>query len=74
MEFRIKLLGIRAGGKQIVVLDEDYASRLGIHSSDRVTITSKEQTIIAIANVATDFPKKTLGIYEEVHDKLKVQE
>ncbi len=74
MEFRIKLLGIRAGGKQIVVLDEEYASRLGIHSSDRVTIASKEQNVIAIANVATDFPKKTLGIYEEVQDKLKVQE
>ena len=69
----MKLLGIRAGGKQIVVIGEECASRLGIHSSDRVEITYKEQDIIAIANVATDFPKKTLGIYEEVHDKLKVQ-
>ncbi len=74
MEFRVKLLGIRAGGKQIVVIDEEYASRLGIHSSDRVKVTYKEQHIIAITNVATDFPKKTLGIYEEVNDKLKVQE
>ena len=73
MMFRVKLLGIRAGGKQIVVIDEEYASLLGIHSSDRVEITYNEQHLIAIANVATDFPKKTLGIYEEVHDKLKVK-
>jgi AMP phosphorylase len=74
MELRVKLLGIRAGGKQIIVVDEEYASRLGIHSSDRVEVTYKQQNIIAIANVATDFPKKTLGIYEEVQQKLKAQE
>jgi len=74
MKLRVKLLGIRAGGKQIIVIDEDYASRLGIHSSDRVEITYKQQNVIAIANVATDFPKKTLGIYEEVQQKLKAQE
>ena len=74
MELRVKLLGIRAGGKQIIVIDDEYASRLGIHSSDRVEITYKQQNIIAIANVATDFPKKTLGIYEEVQQKLKAKE
>ncbi len=73
MKFSVKLLGIRAGGKRIIVIDEEEASRLGIHSSDRVEVTYKEQNIIAITNVATDFPKKTLGIFEEVQDKLKVQ-
>ena len=73
MEFKVKLLGIRAGGKQIVVMDDADASSLGIHSSDRVEITYKKQNLIAIANVATDFPQKTLGIYEEVQDKLKAQ-
>lgn len=72
MNFRVKLLGIRAGGKQIVVMDDDYASRLGIHSSDRVEIIYNKKHLIAIANVASDFPKKTLGIYEEVQDRLKV--
>ena len=74
MEFKVKLLGIRSGGKQIIVIDDEYASRLGIHSSDRVEVTYKQQNVIAIANVATDFPKKTLGIYEEVQEKLKAQE
>ena len=74
MKFKVKLLGIRSGGKQIIVIDDEYASRLGIHSSDRVEVTYKQQNVIAIANVATDFPKKTLGIYEEVQEKLKAQE
>jgi AMP phosphorylase len=73
MMFRVKLLEIRAGGKQIVVMDDEYASHLGIHSSDRVEITYEKKHLTAIANVASDFPKKTLGVYEEVQDKLKVQ-
>ncbi|PVX24258.1 MAG: AMP phosphorylase, partial [Candidatus Bathyarchaeum sp.] len=74
MEFKVKLLGIRAGGKLIIVIDDEYASLMGIHSSDRVQITYNKKNIIAIANVATDFPKKTVGIYEEVQKKLKIQE
>jgi AMP phosphorylase len=74
MDFKVWLLGIRSGGKQIIVIDNEDASLLGIYSSDRVEVTYKGKHIIAIANVASDFPKKTLGIYEEVQDKLKVQE
>lgn len=74
MEFKVKLLGISAGGKQIVVMDNEYSSSLGIHSSDRVKITYNQKTIIAIANVALDFPRKTLGIYEEVQNRLKIRE
>jgi AMP phosphorylase len=74
MEFKVKLLGIRAGGKQIIVIDDEYASQMGIHSSDRVRITYKNMNLIAIANVASNFPEKTVGIYEEVQDKLKITE
>ena len=74
MEFKVKFLGISAGGKQIVVMDNEYSSSLGIHSSDRVRLTYNQKTIIAIANVAMDFLRKTLGIYEEVQKKLKIKE
>ena len=47
---------------------------MGIYSSDRVEVTYKERNIIAITNVATDFPEKTVGLYEEVQDKLKTIE
>ncbi|MEJ2272199.1 MAG: AMP phosphorylase [Candidatus Bathyarchaeota archaeon] len=74
MEFKVKLLGISAGGKQIVVMDDENSSNLGIHSSDRVKLTYKQKTIIAITNVAIDFPRRTLGIFEEVQNKLKIKE
>jgi Cell division protein 48 (CDC48), N-terminal domain. len=73
MKFKVKLLGIEAGGKPIIVMDDEYASLMGIHSSDRVEITYKKENAIAIVNIAADFPKNTLGIYEEVRTKLKVQ-
>jgi len=73
MKFKVKLLEIEAGGKPIIVMDDEYASLMGIHSSDRVEITYKKENAIAIVNVAADFPKNTLGIYEEVRTKLKVQ-
>ena len=73
MKFKVRLLGIEAGGKPIIVMDDEYASLLGIHSSDRVEIAYKKGNAIAIVNVAADFPKNTLGIYEEVRTKLKVQ-
>ena len=74
LELKVKLLGIRAGGKQIIVIDDEYASLLGIHSSDRVEVTYKGKKIIAIANVATKFPKKILGIYEEIQNQLQAKE
>ena len=73
MEFKVWLLGIRSGGKQIVVMDNEDASQLGIHSSDRVELSYKNKDIIAIANVAAEFPRGTLGIYSEVVDKLQIE-
>jgi len=73
MEFSVWFLGIKSGGKQIIVMDNEDASQLGIHSSDRVEVTYKNKHIIAIANVAAEFPRGTLGIYSEVYDKLKAE-
>ena len=73
MEFQVWFLGIKSGGKQIIVMDDEDASQLGIHSSDRVQVTYKGKNIIAITNVAEEFPKGTLGIYSEVYDKLQVE-
>ena len=56
MEFKVWLLGIRSGGKQIVVMDNEDASQLGIHSSDRVELSYKNKDIIArhIKKIAAD--------------------
>lgn len=73
MEFQVWFLGIKSGGKQIIVMDNSDASQLGIHSSDRVQVTYKGKNIIAITNVALEFPKGTIGIYSEVYDKLQIE-
>ena len=73
MEFKVWHLGIWSGGKQIVVMDNEDASQLGIHSLDRVELAYKDKHIIAIANVAAEFPRGTLGIYSEVVDKLQIE-
>jgi len=53
MKFKARLLDIQAGGRRIAILDDETASLLGAHSSDRVKITYKNHQIIAIVNIAT---------------------
>lgn len=72
MELKVKLLGIESG-KPTVVMDDEYASRLGLHPSDRIIIKYREKSAIAIVNVAATFPRKTLGIYDEVSSVLDIR-
>jgi len=39
MKLKVKLLGIESG-KPTVVMDDEYASRLGLHPSDRGSVNS----------------------------------
>jgi AMP phosphorylase len=73
MELTAEVLTITAGGKRIAILAEETASQLGVHSSDRIYITYCEQQIIAIANLATHFPKNRIGLYEEISATLGVK-
>lgn len=70
MNLKARLLNIQAGGMGIAIMDDETAGLLGIHSSDRVTITYKNQSVVAIVNVATDFPANHVGVYEEITKKL----
>ncbi len=72
MELKVKLLGIESG-KPTVVMDEEYASRLGLHPSDRIIIKYRKKSAMAIVNVAATFPRKTLGIYDEVSSALDIR-
>jgi AMP phosphorylase len=73
MELTAEVLNITAGGKRIAILGEETARLLGVHSSDRICITYCEQRIIAIANLATHFPKNRIGLYEEISETLGVK-
>jgi len=70
MELIAEVLNITAGGRRIAILSEETAQLLGVHSSDRICLNYCEQSIIAIANVATHFPKNHIGLYEEISETL----
>jgi len=72
MKLKAKLLDIQAG-RSITILDNETASFLGLHSSDRVKITYKNEQIVAIVNIAGNFPNDYLGLYEETSRKLGVK-
>src|SRR3972149_6584011 len=74
MELRAELLHITAGGRRIAILNDETASTLGVHSSDRIKISCNKNEAIAIANIAVHFPKNRIGLYEEIAEILNVQE
>lgn len=65
MELEAKILDISAGGRRIVILSDETAGVLGVHSSDRVQITYGDKRIIAIVNIAGSFPSDQIGLYKE---------
>jgi anaerobic selenocysteine-containing dehydrogenase len=65
VSLKARLLNIQAGGQNIVMLGDADASSLGVHSSDRVKITYTDKCLVAIVNVAANFPQGSIGLYEE---------
>lgn len=74
MKLKAKLLDIQAGGRRIAILDDETASLLGVHSSDRVKIAYKNHQIIAIVNIASIFPQNYVGVYEEISKILGIKD
>jgi hypothetical protein len=52
------------------MLDDHTANLLGVHSSDRVEITYRAKSLVAIVNIAGSFPEDTVGFYEEISREL----
>ena len=74
MELRAELLHITAGGRRIAILNDETATALGVHSSDRIKISANKKDAIAIANIAVHFPKNRVGLYEEIAQILGAKE
>jgi AMP phosphorylase len=74
MELTVGVLNITAGGKRIAIIDDETASLLGVHSSDRINLSYSGKEIIALANVAADFPPDRIWLYSEISDALGVKD
>ncbi len=66
MELIAGVLNITAGGKLIAIIDEETASLLGVHSSDRIRVSCGGKEIIAMANVATGFGPDRIWLFAEI--------
>ncbi|WP_455278414.1 thymidine phosphorylase [[Eubacterium] cellulosolvens] len=73
MRLRARLLDIQAGGRSIVLLDDETAKFLGVHSSDRVKIKCENKSLVAIVNTTSDFPRDYIGLFAEISAKLKIK-
>jgi AMP phosphorylase len=74
MDLTVEVLMITTGGSRIALLSEESANLLGVHSSDRIKISCKNQEMIAIANIADYFPPNRIGLYRETVAALGVKE
>ncbi len=74
MELTVEILKITAGGLRIAIISEACASQLGVHSSDRMRISFSGREMVAIANIAENFPNDRIGLYEEAATALGVKE
>ncbi len=68
------ILNITAGGKRIAILDDEIAGLLGLHSSDRLRLTYGGKELIALVNVATDFPHDRIWVYLEIAQALGIKD
>ncbi len=73
MKLKAKLLDIQAGGRRVAVLDDETASSLGVHCSDRIKINYNNECLIAIVNTASNFPHNYVGLYEEISKKMRIK-
>ena len=74
MELTVGVLNITAGGKRIAIIDDETADLLGVHSSDRIKLSYGGKEIIALANVAADFPPDRIWLYLEISEALGVKD
>jgi AMP phosphorylase len=72
MELIAGVLNITAGGKRIVIINTETAGLLGVHSSDRVKLAYGDKEIIAIADLASDFPADRIWFYAEIAQALGI--
>jgi AMP phosphorylase len=74
LEFQTRVLDIEAGGKYVVVMGAGDAKQMGVMSNDRVKLRSAGSEVVAILNIAEEYPEGILGVFEEPKSKLDLSE
>ncbi|MBU5575252.1 MAG: AMP phosphorylase [Candidatus Aenigmarchaeota archaeon] len=74
MKLLAKPFGFETGGKPVVILNKSDAETLGVHALERVLVSAKEKSIIAIVDISSQFclPGE-IGISEEIKTALNVK-
>lgn len=75
MKLRVKILGLEAGGKPIIILNKEDADEVGIRSLGRVRLQFNKKELTAIVNITTKVVSKgNIGVYDEVKSSLGLEE
>ena len=74
MRFKVRFLGLEAGGKSVIILNKEDAEDLGVSSLGRVRVGFGDREVTAIVNTATKLIEEgTVIIYEEVRRTLQLE-
>ncbi len=74
MELIAGILNITTGSRRVAILDDQTAGLLGVHSSDRIRLAFQGKELIAIADVATDYPPDRIWLYLEIAEALGIRD
>ncbi|MFH0986924.1 MAG: AMP phosphorylase [Candidatus Micrarchaeota archaeon] len=72
-EYKVKKIDLNAGGKPIVVMNNDDASNLAMSAMDRICIYSGSKKLTALIDLSeTYIPKGSIGTFSSVSKKLNI--
>jgi AMP phosphorylase len=75
MRLRVKILGMNAGDKPIVALNEEDAQDLGVHSLGRVSIRDGDLEMVSVINTTkTVVEKGQVGVFDELVEEMGLKE
>jgi AMP phosphorylase len=74
LNMNVRILDLDAGGKTIAVLNNRDAEELGVHSLDRVIITSEKDSLTAVVNTSEkSVPPGVIAVFDEVTEELNLR-
>jgi len=75
MKLKVTVLGINAGDKSIVVLNDEDAEELGVRSLGRVSVSLGKKELVAVLNTSKHVVKKGfVGVFDELVEELNLKE